>query len=78
MALAHLYVTVEVLTPLTRRKEEQKVGGEAQLAKQWKLVPKQCSKCGHQFGLGGIFDMEVPKRLLFPCETAVLQAGEGG
>lgn len=71
MALAHLYVTMEVLTPLIRRKEEQKVGGEAQLAKQWKLVPKQCSKCGHQFGLGGIIDVEVRKRVLFRGETAV-------
>ncbi|MGL5830165.1 MAG: hypothetical protein ACRC0L_11440 [Angustibacter sp.] len=71
LALAHLFIVMEVLTPIVKRGELNRCGGEAELMVEWGLEPKRCSKCGHQYAIGAILDAEVRRRLLFRGEDEV-------
>ena len=71
MAMAHLYMAMEALTPLAKRRALEAFGSLEALAEAWGVAPRACSECGHEYGLSGQMDAEVRRRVLFQGNDVV-------
>jgi hypothetical protein len=76
MAMAHLYMAMEALTPLAKRRSIGEFGSLEALAEAWGVEPRSCSECGHEYGLSGQVDAEVRRRVLFQEQDEVYQGAK--
>jgi len=70
LALAHLYMAMEALTPIAKDREIAKHGSQDALLDAWGIAPKVCRHCGGQIGPGEL-DSQVRLRALFQNDQEV-------
>jgi hypothetical protein len=64
LALAHLFMAMEALTPVAREIAIADAGGKEALMSKWGLNRRACSSCGVEYGDGEL-DANVRRRVLF-------------
>jgi hypothetical protein len=75
LALGHLYMAMEALTPVVRDIQIAEYGGRDALTDAWGVAPTVCRKCGEQIRAADL-DAETRRRVLFQGEDQVYQGAK--